>query len=77
MNPALKRQFEAAAAVDKAVEKQKAARGREMGTVLDYDKGKGFGFLLDGDEEKIFVHHSQIISPGFRMLVKDQKAKSL
>mmetsp|Transcript_72066 Transcript_72066/g.168822 ORF Transcript_72066/g.168822 Transcript_72066/m.168822 type:complete len:456 (+) Transcript_72066:66-1433(+) len=77
MNPALKRQFEAAAVVDKVVEKQKQARGREIGTVLDYDKGKGFGFLLDADKEKIFVHQSQIISPGFRMLVKDQKVSFL
>eukprot|EP00913_Durusdinium_trenchii_P035140 g32874.t1 len=59
MNPALKRQFEAATAVDKVVEKQKLARGREMGT------------------EKIFVHQSQIIAPGFRMLVKDQKVSFL
>lgn len=36
MNPALKRQFDAAAAVDKVVEKQKQTRGREIGTVLDY-----------------------------------------
>ena len=56
----------------------------------DYDKGKGFGFILDGDQawfsrrdepvliesqEKIFVHQSQIVAPGFRMLVKDQKAQ--
>ncbi|CAL1146250.1 unnamed protein product [Cladocopium goreaui] len=77
MNPALKRQFEAATAVDKVVEKQKQTRGREIGTVLDYDKAKGFGFLLDADSEKIFVHQSQIVSPGFRMLVKDQKVSFL
>ena len=77
MNPALKRQFEAATAVDKVVEKQKQTRGREIGTVLDYDKAKGFGFLLDADSEKIFVHQSQIVSPGFRMLMKDQKVSFL
>jgi len=77
MNPALKRQFEAATAVDKVVEKQKQTRGREIGTVLDYDKAKGFGFLLDADSEKIFVHQSQIVSPGFRQLMKDQKVSFL
>eukprot|EP00440_Ansanella_granifera_P014950 gb/GFBE01016251.1/.p1 GENE.gb/GFBE01016251.1/~~gb/GFBE01016251.1/.p1 ORF type:complete len:458 (+),score=129.15 gb/GFBE01016251.1/:1-1374(+) len=77
MNPALKRQFEAAAAVDNVVEKQKQARGREIGTVLDYDKAKGFGFLVDADKEKIFVHQSQIVSPGFRMLVANQKVSFL
>eukprot|EP00438_Fugacium_kawagutii_P011274 Skav224338 [mRNA] locus=scaffold1353:319050:321488:- [translate_table: standard] len=77
MNPALKRQFEAATAVDKVVEKQKQTRSREVGTVLDYDKAKGFGFLLDADSEKIFVHQSQIVAPGFRMLVKDQKVSFL
>mmetsp|Transcript_4385 Transcript_4385/g.7779 ORF Transcript_4385/g.7779 Transcript_4385/m.7779 type:complete len:457 (+) Transcript_4385:43-1413(+) len=74
MNPALKRQFEAATAVDEKIEKkQKQSRDREIGTVLDYDKAKGFGFLLDADEEKLFVHQSQIVSPGFRMLTAGQK----
>jgi len=77
MNPALKRQFEAANAVDQAVEAQKKTRGREIGTVLDYDKGKGFGFILDAEKEKIFVHQSQIVSPGFRMLLANQKVSFL
>jgi len=73
MNTALKRQFEAAAAVDAVVEQQKQARGREIGTVQMYDKGKGFGFITDADKEKLFVHQSQIISPGFRRLAENQK----
>mmetsp|Transcript_65826 Transcript_65826/g.140840 ORF Transcript_65826/g.140840 Transcript_65826/m.140840 type:complete len:459 (-) Transcript_65826:22-1398(-) len=77
MNPALKRQFEAATAVDEVVDQQKKARGREIGTVQMYDKGKGFGFIYDADQEKLFVHQSQIVSPGFRMLEENQKVSFL
>lgn len=77
MNPALKRQFEAAAKADAEVARQKQSRGREIGTVIMYDKGKGFGFIHDADGEKLFVHQSQIISPGFRRLVEDQKVSFL
>lgn len=73
MNAALKRQFEAALATDEVVQQQKQARGREIGTVEAYDKTKGFGFLFDGDGEKLFIHQSQIVSPGFRRLEDGQK----
>mmetsp|Transcript_41751 Transcript_41751/g.104924 ORF Transcript_41751/g.104924 Transcript_41751/m.104924 type:complete len:457 (+) Transcript_41751:93-1463(+) len=77
MNVALKRQFEAATAADALVASQKQARGREIGTVQMYDKGKGFGFILDADQEKLFVHQSQIVSPGFRRLEENQKISFL
>jgi len=77
MNPALKRQFEAAAEADGLVEQQKKARGREIGTVQMYDKGKGFGFIYDADKEKLFVHQSQIVSAGFRRLEEGQKVSFL
>jgi len=77
MNAALKRQFEAAAAADEVVASQKQARGREIGTVQVYDRGKGFGFIHDSDKEKLFVHQSQIISPGFRCLIDGQKVSFL
>eukprot|EP00933_Yihiella_yeosuensis_P063456 TRINITY_DN66610_c0_g1_i1.p1 TRINITY_DN66610_c0_g1~~TRINITY_DN66610_c0_g1_i1.p1 ORF type:complete len:458 (+),score=128.50 TRINITY_DN66610_c0_g1_i1:146-1519(+) len=73
MNAALKRQFEEATAVDEVVAKKKKAVGREIGTVEDYDKSKGFGFVFDADGEKIFVYQSQIVSPGFRQLYAGQK----
>lgn len=72
MNEALKRQFEQAAEADETVAKQRRTQ-REMGTVIMYDKGKGFGFILDVDDEKIFVHQSQLVAPGFRRLVEKQK----
>jgi len=77
MNAALKRQFEAALANDAVVAQQKQARGREIGTVEMYDKGKGFGFIIDSDKEKLFVHQSQIVSAGFRRLEDNQKVSFL
>merc|ERR1719436_1121053 len=77
MNAALKRQFEAAMATDEAVARQKQVRAREIGTVQMYDKAKGFGFIIDSDKEKLFVHQSQIISPGFRRLDEGQKVSFL
>merc|ERR1719424_1038471 len=73
MNAALKRQFEEAQKADDAVQEVKKTQGREIGTVDMYDKVKGFGFLKDGDREKVFVHQSQIIGTGFRLLVEEQK----
>jgi cold shock CspA family protein/serine/threonine protein phosphatase PrpC len=72
MNESLKRQFEQAAEADENVAKQRRTQ-REMGTVIVYDKTKGFGFILDVDDEKIFVHQSQLVSPGFRRLIEKQK----
>mmetsp|Transcript_47093 Transcript_47093/g.131374 ORF Transcript_47093/g.131374 Transcript_47093/m.131374 type:complete len:461 (+) Transcript_47093:74-1456(+) len=77
MNDALKRQFEESAEADEYVARQKQARGREIGTVQAYEKGKGFGFIIDADREKLFVHQSQIVSPGFRHLTEGQKVSFL
>eukprot|EP00929_Paragymnodinium_shiwhaense_P013983 TRINITY_DN121839_c0_g1_i1.p1 TRINITY_DN121839_c0_g1~~TRINITY_DN121839_c0_g1_i1.p1 ORF type:complete len:467 (+),score=133.01 TRINITY_DN121839_c0_g1_i1:106-1506(+) len=73
MNAALKRQFEESNRADEYVQQAKKTRGREVGTCLDFDKGKGFGFLRDADGEKIFVHQSQIVATGFRRLEENQK----
>mmetsp|Transcript_42534 Transcript_42534/g.97488 ORF Transcript_42534/g.97488 Transcript_42534/m.97488 type:complete len:461 (-) Transcript_42534:61-1443(-) len=73
MNPALKRQFEESLQVDEVLAKQKKVKSREIGVVQAYDKSKGFGFVIDADKEKLFVHQSQIVSPGFRMLLDGQK----
>jgi len=59
--------------VDEVLAKQKKAKGREIGVVQAYDKAKGFGFIIDAEKEKLFVHQSQIVSPGFRMLQDGQK----
>jgi len=72
MNESLKRQFEQATEADETVAKQRRT-SREMGTVRMYDKSKGFGFINDVDDEKMFVHQSQIVATGFRRLVEGQK----
>lgn len=77
MNASLKRQFEQSTLADAAIEEKKKARGREIGTVHMYDKTKGFGFIHDSDKEKLFVHQSQIISPGFRELAEGEKVSFL
>lgn len=73
MNAELKRKFEESALTDAVVEQKRRTRGREIGTVEMYDKGKGFGFIIDADHEKLFVHQSQVVSPGFRCLIEGQK----
>lgn len=42
-------------------------RGIE-GEVKWFDPRKGFGFIIGPDEQDIFVHFSQIIGDGFRVL---------
>jgi len=74
---ALKRKFEESARTDAVVDEKRRTRGREIGTVEAYDRAKGWGFIVDADREKIFVHQSQIISPGFRCLEESQKVSFL
>jgi len=73
MNAALKRQFEEAQQADEVQVEAKKTQGREIGTCLDFDKSKGYGFLTDNDHEKLFVHQSCIVSSGFRRLEDGQK----
>jgi len=56
--------------------KRAAADGpirREYGTVEQYDKSKGFGFIIsqnppENEPTKVFVYHKEIVSKGFRFL---------
>ena len=38
------------------------------GTVIWFDRQKGWGFITDSEGKNIFVHHSNIIMDGFRYL---------
>ena len=52
------------------------ARDRILGTVKWFDREKGFGFIrVDGTEQEVFVHYSQIDMPGFRVLDEGQRVE--
>lgn len=46
------------------------------GTVKWFNEKKGFGFIVpDGGGDDLFVHHSNIVSKGFRTLQDGQKVE--
>lgn len=51
--------------------------GQRQGEVKSFNPEKGFGFLTTGQGPDVFVHFTQIISEGFRTLVKGQRVKFL
>jgi CspA family cold shock protein len=43
------------------------------GSVKWFNNAKGYGFInIDGEEEDIFVHYSQILQDGFKTLKADE-----
>ena len=44
-------------------------------TVIWFKPKPGFGFITWQEEKDIFVHFSDIVSEGFKMLKKGQKVK--
>lgn len=43
------------------------------GSVKWFNNAKGYGFInLDGEDEDIFVHYSQILQDGFKSLQADE-----
>lgn len=43
------------------------------GKVKWFNAERGFGFILSGDGEDIFVHYTEIKMPGFRTLYEGQQ----
>lgn len=43
-------------------------QGRFEGTVKWFSDPKGYGFIVNGDESDVFVHHTAIKMDGFRTL---------
>ena len=49
---------------------------RKSGTVKWFNTQKGYGFISpDGDAEDVFVHHSSILSEGFRNLEEGDRVE--
>lgn len=47
-----------------------------QGTVHQFDKQKGYGFITpDNEKQDIFVHFSAIVTPGFKTLNVGQRVK--
>lgn len=57
-------------------ERTMPAQERHRGTVKWFNSSKGFGFItLDGSEEEIFVHQSNIEAEGFRSLREGEEVE--
>ena len=48
---------------------------RKTGTVKWFNDQKGFGFLEQQDGDDVFVHHSAIVSEGYRSLTEGDKVE--
>ncbi|MFP4596898.1 MAG: cold shock domain-containing protein [Persicimonas sp.] len=46
------------------------------GSVKWFNNAKGYGFInIDGEDEDIFVHYSQILQDGFKTLQADEQVE--
>jgi CspA family cold shock protein len=48
---------------------------RVKGTVKWFSDAKGYGFISQEDGPDVFVHHSNIVSEGFRTLEEGQEVE--
>jgi len=48
---------------------------RTTGTVKWFNASKGFGFIARDGGEDVFVHHSAIVSEGYRTLEEGQRVE--
>ncbi len=52
-----------------------AENGRETGVVKWFNDKKGYGFISRESGDDVFVHHSSIISEGFRSLAEGDRVE--
>ncbi len=45
----------------------------QQGTVKRFDAVKGYGFIVGDDGQEVFVHHSEVLMKGFRLLEAGQR----
>ena len=45
------------------------------GTVKWFNKDKGYGFITDEEDRDIFVHYTQILMDGFRILEQGERVR--
>ena len=43
------------------------------GTVKWFNKDKGYGFITDEEDRDVFVHYTQILMDGFRILEQGER----
>ena len=48
---------------------------KETGTVKWFNDAKGFGFIERESGDDVFVHHTAIVSDGFRTLAEGQRVE--
>ncbi len=49
--------------------------GRETGVVKWFNDKKGFGFISRSSGDDVFVHHTAILSEGFRTLAEGDQVE--
>lgn len=45
----------------------------QTGTVIRFNKIKGYGFILTEDKKEVFIHFSEIITEGYKKLKEGQR----
>lgn len=48
---------------------------REKGVVINFLSRRGYGFILSGDGEKVFVHYSDIRGKQYKTLVPGEEVE--
>jgi len=50
---------------------------KSVGTVKWFDNAKGYGFIINDDEEDVFVHYRSIEGDGYKKLTEGEQVEYL